>query len=237
MTKETPRIAEFAVTWSRPKNSYRRRFSFLDRSNAQKDIDKMGRNGIYECKHYEIKGTAVSLVAGLICFYLKLDLLKIFVIVGVARLIAYCLIHWNIMLPLLPSIGRIYNRTINWFILPLDYPDRSRILHDGMASCSDFYSGIIFGWILEYVILFAWGRKMYKQFGFSFTQSEYAFIMAYRYFATKDGKPMDITDADSKECELSYWIEAYKDYEQTHPNRATTSIKEYADKNGYTMSS
>lgn len=184
----------------------------------------------------DVMPSSASLIAGLICFYLKLDLLKIFAIVGAVRLLAYCLIHWNIMLPVLPSIGRIYNRVINWFLFPWIVPIVAGYFMMGWEAVLIFYTGITSGWILEFVIVMIKGRKTFKQFGFSFTQSEYAFIMAYRYFADKDGKSMDFTDFEGEEFELVFWIETYKDYAQTHPTAAAMSIKEYSDKNGYSIS-
>lgn len=104
----------------------------------------------------------------------------------------------------------------------------------GWGAVLTFYAAITIGWILETVIVWTRGRKMFQQLGISFTQSEYAFVMAYRYFAVTDEKSPDIFGSDD-ELELSNWIDTYKDYAQTHQTQAAMSITEYANHNGFTL--
>lgn len=172
--------------------------------------------------------TALSLLAGLICFYLKIELLAMFAIVGSIRFLTYCLIHWNILIPGIPSIGRLYNRTINWFLFPWIVPIVAGYLMQGWGTVLTYYAAITIGWMLEFFFVMIMGRRMFRRLGISFTQSEYAFVMAYRYFAVIDKKSPDILGSDD-ELELSNWIDTYEDYAQTYQNQAAMSIKEYAN--------
>lgn len=164
----------------------------------------------------ELFPSAITFIAALVSFALRLDTVSIAVISFLSYFIAFMLTFFGLyVIPGLPTLGTLYSYISGYgiafvIIAVIGY------LTSGVYGVIAFFIGRILAGILCWVIDFIGAKRAYNKTGIMLWNSEKNFLNAYRLHADKLGITNNIAVSDI-EMQEKNWIDCYEDLAQKYP--------------------
>lgn len=160
----------------------------------------------------------LALVAGLAGLYLGLTTIQIGLVAFAANIVARMLKPFIFQLvPGLVEIVKLYV-ALYGFGIPILALVVVAFLTNTWLSILVYYVALFVWWAVELQY-----RMLRRGIDPPFTASEWSFVYAYRYYATKSGASLDLELTDT-EIAQAKWLPTFADYSTSCPGAASRSV-------------
>lgn len=146
---------------------------------------------------------------GFLCFYLKLSLIEIGIIIFIASIISSLITIKGFFIPGFIQLGTLYSYISGFAILPISMIIFGYI-NNGWQSVIVFYVSIFVARYFRDIMKQMQLKKIYSKIDLILTVSEIIFFNAYIYYAKKLNKTIDIT-VSADEITKNEWMIPYED--------------------------
>lgn len=160
--------------------------------------------------------SAVTFIAALIVFALRLDTISIAMVSFSAYFIAFMLTFWGLyVIPGLPTLGTTYSY-ISGFGIAFVLIAIVGYFTVGVYGVVAFFIGRILAGILCLMFETIDAKRMNNKAGIALMSSEKNFCNAYRLYASKYGVTTNI-DVEDEEMQEANWIDCFEDLARKYP--------------------
>jgi len=160
----------------------------------------------------------LALVGGLAGLYLGLTTIQIGLVAFGAKILARMLKPFIFQsVPGLVEIAKLY-AALYGFGIPLLALLVTAYLTNTWLSILVYYAALLVWWTVETQY-----RMLRRGIDPPFTSSEWSFVYAYRYYATKSGASPDMEITDTEKAQSS-WLPTFEDYSTSCPGAASRSV-------------